>query len=90
MTERILTQDQIDILRDMLYDRAAHSHLFHRTGETFTDPLFGDWIQAANLFRDADRVVISVRPGSITEELDKSGEPWPRNATWPGKAEARK
>lgn len=62
MTERILTQEETELIRDMLYDRAKHSRLFHRTGENVTEPLFSSWIPLANLFRDAVVITIRVEP----------------------------
>ena len=67
MNDRILKAEEIEVIRDMLYDRAKRSHAFHRTGENFSEPLLKDWIQLANLFRDADRIVVSVRADSVSE-----------------------
>jgi hypothetical protein len=57
-----LTERQRELVTKALYDRASMARLHHRTGETFTEPLFAEWIHIANAFRDA--AVVTIQPKS--------------------------
>ena len=50
---RLLTAPEIEHIADALYDRAGRSKTHYRTGEMDPNPIFRDWIDLANLFRDA-------------------------------------
>ena len=69
MSPRTLTPEEVDLIRDLLYDesKSSRTRLFHRTGENSDRPVFATWIKLANLFRDAESVEVSVRAGTVTE-----------------------
>ena len=50
---RLLGEREIGLIADALYDRAGRSKTHYRTGEMDPNPIFRDWIDLANLFRDA-------------------------------------